>query len=157
MNIIEKQQNIFGFILMLANKFQNMGDKIFDELTLKQWFLMLMISKMTIENPSIKQISDFTSTSRQNVKKMLDILGKKGFVTMEKNKTDERSFSVILTNKTKQFFVDNAQESEMIIENLFYDFNEKESESLYCLLLKLMNTSDKGMDSYLTNKNKREK
>jgi DNA replication protein DnaD len=63
MNQTEKEQYVFGSILLLSNKLQSLGDKILTDLTLKQWFLLMMISKMGLKDPSVKEISDFTGTS----------------------------------------------------------------------------------------------
>jgi hypothetical protein len=40
------EEYIFGSILLLSNKMQVWGDAILSDLTLKQWFLLILISNM---------------------------------------------------------------------------------------------------------------
>lgn len=98
------EQFIFGNIFILANKLQTAGDDVCDEITVKQWFLLLLISKMEKKDPSITDIAEFTSNTRQNVKKMIDILAARQFVTVQKQEKDRRNLRVTLTAKTFDFF-----------------------------------------------------
>lgn len=114
-----KEEFIFGSILLLANKLQIWGDGKLSDLTLKQWFLLLLISKMDTSNPTVTAISDFTGTSRQNVRKMLESLEKKEYVKMQKSDTDGRSLNVTLTEKTFQYFIDFEQKGAELVNELF--------------------------------------
>lgn len=53
-----------------------------------QWFLVIMISKMEIEEKSLNSIAEFVGTSRQNIKKMLISLENKGYVRVLKSEFD---------------------------------------------------------------------
>ena len=113
MDRTSREGHVFGSILLLANKLQSWGDGLFDELTLKQWFLLLMISKIKIQNPTIKEIADFTRTSRQNTKKMLEQLEKKGFVHINQSEVDARALNVSLSKNIRFLFHEPAFSTAM--------------------------------------------
>jgi DNA-binding MarR family transcriptional regulator len=126
MNKTEIKEYIFGSILLLANKIQIWGDKILEDLTLKQWFLLMLISKMGKTNPTINEVSEFTGTSRQNVKKMLEQLKEKKYVKIIKSKTDARALNVSLLKKTYEYFTKNEEKCTIAINDLFSDITDDE-------------------------------
>lgn len=128
MNRIEKAQRVFGYTLLLGNKLQMFGDSLMEDFTLKQWFLLIMIQNMEMESPSVNQIAEAMGTSRQNIRKMLSILERKGYVAMKTSETDSRALSVILTEKTKSFMESHEKWGEQIMENMFQDISEEELE-----------------------------
>jgi DNA-binding MarR family transcriptional regulator len=121
-----REEYIFGSILLLSNKIQVWGDNILSDLTLKQWFLLLLISKMENKNPTINEITEFTGTSRQNIKKMLEHLGRKKYLKIKKSKTDARALNVSLSKKTYDYFVDNEEKGAQALISLFSETTEEE-------------------------------
>jgi DNA-binding MarR family transcriptional regulator len=111
--------------LLLANKLQIWGDGILEDITLKQWFLLMLISKMA-QKPTIKEIADFSGTSRQNTKKMLEQLAKKNYIRINKSKTDDRALNVVLTKKTYSFFADNEKKTNDSLRTLFTEIHDDE-------------------------------
>jgi len=126
MDRTELEEYIFGSILLIANKIQIWGDNILQDLTLKQWYLLMLISKMNNKNPSINDISEFSGTSRQNVKKILEQLGKKNFVKIRRSKTDARTLNVSLTKKTYNYFTENEKKDADIVNNIFSKITDEE-------------------------------
>jgi DNA-binding MarR family transcriptional regulator len=129
---------IFGSILLLANKFQIWGDGIIKELTLKQWFLLMLISKMDKTNPSVREVADFSGSSRQNVKQILEQLETKGYVNINKSEKDARALTVTLTQKTFDFFVVNEEKGAEAIRALFAEITDDELELTVQTLVKLL-------------------
>jgi DNA-binding MarR family transcriptional regulator len=121
-----QEEYIFGGILLLANKLQLWGDGLLDELTLKQWFLLMLISKMGTKKPTVKEIADFAGTSRQNTKKMLELLKHKGYVVMNQSETDARGLSITLSGKTWNYFSANASEAAERVSELFNGISDEE-------------------------------
>ena len=99
MDMIEKEEYIIGSISLISNKITLFGDTILQDITFKQWFLLLMISKMKIQDKNINSIAEFVGTTRQNTKKMLVSLESKGYVNIKKSKSDARALNVELTKK----------------------------------------------------------
>lgn len=120
------EEYVFGSILLLANKIQIWGDNKLEDLTLKQWFLLILILKMDSSNPTIKEVSDFTGTSRQNTKKILEQLDEKKYVRIKKSKTDARALNVSILKKTNDFFAKNDKKGTEIVNQLFTNISDEE-------------------------------
>ena len=133
-----QEEYVFGSVLLLANKFQIWGDNLLEDITFKQWFLLIIISKMGCKNLKIKEIAEFSGTSRQNTKKIIEQLEKKGYLTIAKCKTDERALNVKLSKKTQVFFTENKKKAAKSINELFSVISDKELSVTYKVLEKLL-------------------
>ena len=122
----EIEQYIFGSILLISNKMQVWGDNILSDLTLKQWFLLFLISKMEKTDPTINEIAQYSGTSRQNVKKMLEQLERKKYLRTKKSKVDARALNVILLKKTFDYFKENEQKAEEVVNQIFSEMTDEE-------------------------------
>ena len=120
------EEYVFGSILLLSNKMQIWGDKILSDLTLKQWFLLVLISKMENKNPTIKEISEFSGTTRQNVKKMLEQLHNKKYIKIQSSKTDSRALNVSLLKKTFDYFKENERKGTEAANQMFSEVTDEE-------------------------------
>ena len=122
----EIKQFIFGSILLLSNKIQIWGDKLLSDLTLKQWFLLVLISNMENKNPTIKEIAEFSGTTRQNVKKLLEQLHKKKYIKIQVSKTDSRALNVSLLKKTFMYFKENEKKGAEVVNQMFSEITDEE-------------------------------
>lgn len=138
MDRTEKEEYIIGCISLLSNRLTQFGDALLSDITFKQWFLLMMISKIEIEEKNINSISQVMGTSRQNIKKMLIPLETKGYVVVCKSTHDARALKVELTEKAYQYFSDNADLTARETNNLFKHFSLEEIEGLLCNLKKLL-------------------
>lgn len=125
----EKEETIFGNIMILANKLNQLGDLIFPDISCKQWFLLLIISKMDAEEKSLNGIAEMAGSTRQNIKKMLVPLEKKGYVVISKSQHDLRSLSINLTKKTFDYFNNITEVTTQEINTLFALFSNDELDS----------------------------
>lgn len=126
----EKQQFIFGIIFLLANKLQLLGDKVTGEITLKQWFLLNILTQMSEEFPNYNDIAGAVGTSRQNVSKMISALNKKGMVELKPSETDQRAIYVRLTQKTFEYFQSKDDAGNLLLDRLFEGFSNEEIEQM---------------------------
>ncbi len=78
MNRTEKEEFIIGSISLLSNKITLFGDSIFPDITFKQWFLLMMISKMELQDKNLNNIAEFVGTTRQKCQKNAGAIGKQG-------------------------------------------------------------------------------
>ncbi|WP_099469726.1 MarR family winged helix-turn-helix transcriptional regulator [Konateibacter massiliensis] len=122
---IETKQYLFGSIFLLSNKLQTLGDNYLQEITLKQWFLMMMIHNLDKEQPSVTEVAAYISSTRQNVRKMLDVLASKGYVELTVNAQDKRNLSVALTPKAYQFFTQFEEKGDVFLQTLFGGIDTK--------------------------------
>ena len=140
------EEYFFGSILLLANKLQVWGDDLLDDITLKQWFLLMLISKMENKNPTVKEVTKFIGTSRQNVKKMLEYLATEGYVKLCKSQTDARALNVCLTQKTFEYFRANEQKGADAVNGLFSKVSDNELEAAIHVTDKLLFALEKSED-----------
>ncbi len=116
---IPTKEYLFGSLFLLANRLQAVGDTILEEITLKQWILLVMIFNMDKNKPSVSEIAEFIGSTRQNVRKMLDTLATNGYVTLSVSDQDRRSLAVSLTDKTLFFFRDFESWGSEFLKELF--------------------------------------
>ena len=138
MDRIERSEHLFGSILLLANRLQTWGDGLVEDITFKQWFLLLLISKMVTPNPTVTEVADFAGTSRQNVKKILSILETKGYVCLNRSGSDARALNVLLTDKTFEYFRTNEDKAANAVIKLFSEVSDEELNSAIAAAGKLL-------------------
>lgn len=140
MNNQDKQTYIFGSLFLLANKLQVKGDAYFadDEMTTKQWFLILMISQFKDTPPMLSEVANLMGSTRQNVKQLALKLEEKGFLVIEKDQTDSRILRLKLTEKNEQYWDKRQAKDNTFIENLFKNFTKEEVNVMYHGIEKLL-------------------
>lgn len=121
----EQQQFIFGSIFLLSNRFQTAGDGVLKEITLKQFLLLIVIENIDKSNPSLNNIAREMGTTRQNIKKMIDILCAKGLVKAVRLENDKRNLSVSLTEKAYSFFKKYDKAGSEFLDQLFEGIPEE--------------------------------
>ena len=139
---IQKQAFIYGAIHILANRLQTVGDRIDPAISSKQWFLLAIVAKFTESPPNIGDVAEVLGTSRQNVKKMANILEMQGFLKLEKDKDDLRSIRIFLTEKCGDYFKSREQLEVKYIERIFSGIDDEMLDSLCSGLGKLAKNID---------------
>ncbi len=135
-----KENYILGAISLVSNELNGFCGSFLSDITFKQWFLLMMISKMEKGEKSVNLIADFTGTSRQNVKKMLVPLEKKGYVSVTDSEKDGRALSVELTDKTYKFFFDYDGRIAKATDLLFKSFSDAELDLFVSSFRKIIAT-----------------
>lgn len=142
----ENQQYIFGSIFLLANKLQFLGDKVTEEITLKQWFLLNIIMQMENKTPNYNDIAKAIGTSRQNVSKMLSVLNKKGMVELHASPSDQRAVYVSLTQKCFDYFSSKENAGNILLDKLFSDISATTIEQASIFLGSLLQNVEKCLE-----------
>lgn len=135
--MIEQKAYIFGGIFILANKLQNLGDKIFDKVTTKQWLLIAAIYKTSQEDTTLTNLAEIIGSSRQNVKQLALNLEKEGLIEFKNNSKDARSLLVIPTQYCDEIFKMREDKENEFVEAVFKDFNKDEIKNFYVYMNKL--------------------
>lgn len=117
---------IHGSIFLLANKLQKVGDRLTEEITTKQWFLLLVVAGMGDGAPAISAVADFMGTSRQNTAKMLQTLQREGYVGLAPHPEDRRSTTVRLTTKGRRVLDKVSAVGEGEIQRLFKGISDEQ-------------------------------
>ena len=150
---IPKQAFIYGAIHMLSNRLQTVGDRIDPTISSKQWFLLAVVSKFKEAPPNVSDVAEVLGTSRQNVKKMANILETQGFLKLEKDKNDLRSVQLFLTEKCGNYFKSREQQETEYIERIFSGIDNETLDSLCIGLEKLAENIDKLLEDGINAEN----
>lgn len=135
---------IYGGMFAIANRLQVLGDKFDENISTKQWFLIAIIESFREEKPTISMTAERMGTSRQNVKKMAQILANKGFLDIVKDENDARIQRLISTKYCREYFAARANREEQYIEDLFKNF-DVEMLSTMCKCLSQFEKNIEGM------------
>lgn len=127
-------QAIFSSIFILQNRMQTAGEKLQTEISMKQWLLLAMTDCCS-EERTLTNIGNLMGCSRQNVKKLVSALEKKGFVRLLSGRNN--SVIIELTDKVKEYAEEIGERHFETLKLLFADFSENEIEQLFMLYAKL--------------------
>ena len=133
------QESTFGMIMLLANRFQTKLDSYTGELTLKQWLLLCMLDFMKTDTASLNDLAAAVGYSRQNVKKITDILVTKGYMELKPSALDKRAYEVKLTKKAKLFFEEFEEKGDWILSQLFKGISGENLATTYKTLETILN------------------
>lgn len=162
-----QKKAIFSSLFIATNKLQTLFDNHIPQISLKQ-FMLLAIVQNSEEPLTFTQLGNILGCSRQNIKKLAQILVKKGFVTIQQSPHDTRAMCICPTEKVNDYFVKDFSEYQEELKYLFEVYSDKEIETLFILLSKLYegidhlekritnreNAGDSGQQAPENNKNK---
>lgn len=131
-----RQKAVFSTIFIAGNKLQTLFDKNIPEVSLKQ-FMLLSIVRQSEEPLTFTQLGNLLGCSRQNIKKLANVLMKKGFISMEQSPVDTRAMCICPTERVNDYFQNDFLEYQEELKYLFAVYTEKEIETLFVLLSKL--------------------
>ena len=75
-----REEFAMGAISLLSNRLAGFGEGMLEDLTFRQWFLLTMISRMDPGEKNVREVAEFVGTSRQNVRKMIVPLERRGYL-----------------------------------------------------------------------------
>lgn len=131
-----QRKAIFSSIFIVGNKLQTIFDSHIPEVSLKQ-FMLLSIVRQSKKQLTLTQLGNLLGCSRQNIKKLADVLVKKGFLTIQPNPYDTRAMCICPTKKVNDYFENEFSEYQVELEYLFEVYTAEEIETLFTLLSKL--------------------
>lgn len=122
---VPEEYGIYGMLFSLSNRIQTIGDKDFQDITLKQQFLMVAL-EMFEQPPTLKEMGTLIGCSYQNVKRMAEHLQKTGYLVIEQDKTDKRKLLLISTGKIERIARDSRDKTKIFMGNLFQDIPKED-------------------------------
>lgn len=144
MRVVERNdQFVFATVMLLANRFQTRLDKYMGDLTLKQWLLLCMASQFDKEEVSVNELAAFVGYTRQNIKKMLDLLVSKGYIAVDRSTRDKRAYCVKLTEKTYSYFKEFEDLGDKLLVDLFQEISAQELAATAKTLMRLLDNIEK--------------
>lgn len=127
---------IFNTLFIAGNKLQTLFDSRIPEVSLKQ-FMLLSVVRQSKEPLTFTQLGSLLGCSRQNIKKLAEVLMKKGFITIRQSPFDTRALCISPTEKADGYFQNDFSKYQKELKYLFEVYTEKEIETLFLLLSKL--------------------
>ncbi len=131
-----QRKAIFSTLFIAGNKLQTLFDNHIPEISLKQ-FMLLSIVKQSKEQLTFTQLGNLLGCSRQNIKKLADVLMKKGFITIRQSPHDTRAMCICPTEKVNDYFGNDFLQYQEELKYLFEVYTDKELETLFILLSRL--------------------
>ena len=131
-----QRKAIFSTLLIATNKLQTLFDQRIPEVSLKQ-FMLLSIIRQSKEPFTFTQLGNLLGCSRQNIKKLANVLMKKGFITLQQSPNDTRAMCICPTEKVNDYFIHDFSKYQKELKDLFAVYTEEEIEQLFLLLSKL--------------------
>ena len=131
-----QRKAIFSTLFIAGNKLQTLFDNCIPEVSLKQ-FMLLSIVRHAKKPLTFTQLGNLLGCSRQNIKKLADVLRKKGFITIQRSPQDTRAMCICPTEKVADYFANDFAEYQEELKYLFEVYTDKEIETLFLLLTRL--------------------
>lgn len=132
----DRKKAIFSTLFIAGNKLQTLFDNHIPEISLKQ-FMLLSVVRQSEEPLTFTQLGNLLGCSRQNIKKLVDVLRKKGFITIQQSPHDTRAMCICPTEKVNDYFINDFSEYQEKLKYLFEVYTDKEIETLFILLSRL--------------------
>lgn len=144
-------QQTYITLFSLTNKIQVIGDKYFEEITSRQMMVFLAIVHLKDDETTINNIARKLGTTKQNIKQMITIMQKKGYIEVVPSKKDKRAVNVKITEEGKKVVVEAAESSLKFFPYLFKEFTTEEIQTLWNLLKKLYRFDGEEQDGFEEN------
>ncbi|MBO5284019.1 MAG: MarR family transcriptional regulator [Lachnospiraceae bacterium] len=131
-----QRKAIFSTLFIAGNKLQTLFDNHIPEITLKQ-FMLLSVVRQSDKPLTLTQLGNILGCSRQNIKKLADVLMKKGFIIIEQSPLDTRAMCIRPTERVNDYFQNEFSQYQEELKYLFEVYTDDEIETLFTLLSKL--------------------
>lgn len=131
-----RQKAIFSTLFIAGNRLQALFDSRIPEVSLKQ-FMLLSIIRQSDRSLTFTQLGELLGCSRQNIKKLADVLVKKGFITVQHSPNDARAMCICPTERVNEYFQNEFSKYQKELKHLFEVYTESEIEELFRLMTKL--------------------
>ena len=128
---------LFGLFFAFGNRLQAAGDAFYEEITCKQFFLLICLSLFTEEPPTINDLSRVMGSSHQNVKQIVNKLEKSGFVMTLCDQEDKRKIRVMPTEKLAELGEKYEQQENEFMKQFYEGISEEELQLTFRVMSKL--------------------
>ena len=136
-NSMDKRFALFGYFFAMSNRLQTVGDRFYEEITCKQFFLMICLRLFENGAPTINELSEIMGCSHQNVKSIAGKLEEKGYLEIRPDSDDARKLRIYLTNKADSLAKKYQKKELDFIDMLFTGISDKQIETTFKTLEKM--------------------
>lgn len=136
-NSMDKRFALFGYFFAMSNRLQTVGDRFYEEITCKQFFLIICLRLFENGAPTINELSEIMGCSHQNVKSIAGKLEEKGYLEIRPDSDDARKLRIRLTNKADSLAKKYQKKEVDFIDMLFTGISDKQIEITFKTLEKM--------------------
>ena len=136
-NSMDKRFALFGYFFAMSNRLQTVGDRFYEDITCKQFFLMICLRLFENGAPTINELSEIMGCSHQNVKSIAGKLEEKGYLEIRPDSDDARKLRIRLTNKADSLAKKYQKKELDFIDMLFTGISDKQIETTFKTLEKM--------------------
>ncbi len=112
-----------------------------DQITTKQWLMMIVMVSAFQNPPSMQEVADAMSTTHQNVKQLATRLEARGFLKIERDPENKRINRLKVTAECFEFWDKRTPEDAESIVSLFNGLEDIDVKNLFEIMGKLEKTS----------------
>lgn len=136
-NSMDKRFALFGYFFAMSNRLQTVGDRFYEDITCKQFFLMICLRLFENGAPTINELSEIMGCSHQNVKSIAGKLEEKGYLEIRPDSDDARKLRIRLTSKADSLAQKYQKKELDFIDMLFTGISDKQIETTFKTLEKM--------------------
>jgi DNA-binding MarR family transcriptional regulator len=136
---IEMEQYILVFLFLVQQRWGYYINKKLekDQITTKQWLMMIVIENAFNHDPSMQEVADALSTTHQNVKQLAIRLEDRGFLKIERDPDNRRILRLRTTDESRDYWEKRSPEDLRSIAALFEGLEDGEVKSLFEIMIKM--------------------
>ncbi|MBC8531043.1 MarR family transcriptional regulator [Gehongia tenuis] len=133
---LDPRYAVFGSLFLIATRLETVGNSYLDGITSKQWFMLAVLTTFFEEAPSLGELASAMGTSHQNAKQIAVKLEQKGFLRLERDASDRRTYRVAVTEYCIEYAKQHKSRDGRFMDELFYNMTREELREFLRLLLK---------------------
>ena len=126
-----------GTFFAFHNRLQATGDAFYQEITCKQFFLIICLELFGENAPTIRELAEVMGSSHQNVKQIADKLERSGFIRQTRDQEDRRKIRIYPTEKLQSLEERYEAKSKEFIERFYAGTTQEELETVYQVMTRL--------------------
>jgi DNA-binding MarR family transcriptional regulator len=141
---IDMARFILVMVFMIEQRWRYFIDKEMepDNITMKQWLMLIVIGNAFRTPPSIQEAADVMSTTHQNVKQIAAGLERRGFMTLERDPDNKRIIRLKVTDRCRALFQKREENDKKTIYSMFENLTDEEMKALFNIMAKMESRAD---------------
>lgn len=134
---VSEELMIYGMLFSLTNRIQTYGDTQFDDITMKQLFMMIALDMFGEHSPTLKEMGDLIGCSYQNIKRMALHLEKAGYLMIKHDANDKRKLKLAATQRFAQLSAHKKSEADRFIKQLYHGITKEQLRTTMQTLIQM--------------------
>lgn len=133
----DNEHILFGILFTFGNLLQAAGDSFYEEITSKQFFLLICLSLFKDNPPTLNELAQVMQSSHQNVKQLAAKLEKNGFVTLMQDQKDRRKMRIMPAEKLAELSSKYRDSEDVFMRTLYDGLTAQEIAEALNVMLKM--------------------